>query len=442
MTLRFGTDGVRGVANRELTPELLTALGRAAARVLGTERPFLVARDTRSSGPLVEAALVAGLTSAGADVELVGVLPTPGLAFLAAEAGLPAVMISASHNAFADNGVKLFARGGRKLPAEEETSIEAELVAAPDEPLEGDVIGDVRSHLGGAGRYVLHLAHALGGRVLPSFHVVVDCANGAAFDVAPSALRELGLRVDVCNAEPDGVNINAACGSTSPEALQAEVVTRGADIGLALDGDADRVLAVDETGAIVDGDQLLAILALDRHERGALTGDAVVSTIMSNLGLRHALAARGVDVVEVPVGDRHVLAALEERGLTLGGEQSGHIVVTDLATTGDGTLVGILVVDVMARTSSRLSALAEVVQRIPQVLRNVAAPNPAALAADDAFAAAVRTVEAELGDSGRVLVRPSGTESVLRLMVEAPAIEQAEGLADRLALAAAAAAGS
>ena len=439
MTLRFGTDGVRGIANRELTPELLVALGRAAATVLGADRPFVVGRDTRRSGPMVEAAIVAGLASAGADVALVGVLPTPGLAYLAAVEDSPAVVVSASHNPATDNGVKLFARGGRKLADEHETMVEKRLAEMPGDLPDGAEVGRIRQLVGGAGRYVLHLADALDGRRVGGLHVVVDTANGAAYDVAPSAIREVGARVDVINAAPDGLNINAQCGSTSPDGLRKEVVERGADLGLALDGDADRVLAVDETGALVDGDQLLAILAIDRLARGALPGSAIVATVMSNLGLRHALAGAGIGLVETPVGDRHVLAALDEDHLVLGGEQSGHIVVTDLATTGDGTLVGLLLLDVLARSARPLSDLASVVQRVPQVLRNVEVSDPAGVAADDRFLEAVGAAQSELGSAGRVVVRPSGTEPLLRVMVEGPAIDRAEDLAARLAGAAVAA---
>src|SRR5689334_6383902 len=285
MTLRFGTDGVRGVANRDLTPELVTALGRAAARVLGADRPFVVGRDTRRSGPLLEAALVAGLCSEGADVERVGVLPTPGVAYLAQMFDAPAAVLSASHNPYPDNGVKLFARGGRKIADAPEERIETELrrlvdAGAGDGP-DGPGVGVVRDRLGGAADYIAHLSAALGDRRLDGQSVVVDCGNGAAFEVAPWALRVRGASVRVLPAE-----------------LQQAVVTASADAGLAFDGDADRVIAVDERGNIVDGDQMLAIIALDLHERGELRGDAVVATVMSNLGLRHALAEHGIEVVE------------------------------------------------------------------------------------------------------------------------------------------------
>ena len=446
MTLRFGTDGVRGVANRDLTPELVTALGRAAARVLGADRPFVVGRDTRRSGPLLEAALVAGLCSEGADVERVGVLPTPGVAYLAQLFDAPAVVISASHNPYPDNGVKLFARGGRKIADAPEQRIELELrrlvdAGAGDGP-DGPGVGVGRDRLGVAADYIAHLVAALGGRRLDGQSVVVDCGNGAAFEVAPWALRVQGAGVRVLHDQPDGTNINAGCGSTDPGELQHAVLATGADAGLAFDGDADRVIAVDERGNLVDGDQMLAIIALDMHERGELEGDAVVATVMSNLGLRRALAERGIELVETPVGDRNVLTALEERGLSLGGEQSGHVIVTDLATTGDGTLTGMLLLDVIARSGRPLSELAAVVEPLPQVLRSVWVPDGAGLDDDGAFRAELEAVEKELGVDGRVLVRPSGTEPVVRVMVEAPTTEQAETAATRLAAAVERACGS
>jgi phosphoglucosamine mutase len=446
MTLRFGTDGVRGVANRDLTPELVTALGRAAARVLGADRAFVVGRDTRRSGPLLEAALVAGLCSEGADVERVGVLPTPGVAYLAQLFDGPGAVISASHNLYPDNGVKLFARGGRKIADAPEQRVEMELrrlvdAGAGDGP-DGPGVGVARDRLGAAADYIAHLAAALGGRRLDGQSVVVDCGNGAAFEVAPWALRVQGARVRVLHDQPDGTNINAGCGSTDPGELQQAVLAAGANAGLAFDGDADRVIAVDERGNLVDGDQMMAIIALDLHERGELRGDAVVATVMSNLGLRRALVEHGIEVVETPVGDRNVLTALEERGLSLGGEQSGHVIVTDLATTGDGTLTGMLLLDVMARSGRQLSELAAVVEPLPQVLRSVQVGDGAGLEHDGAFRAELDAVEQQLGVDGRVLVRPSGTEPVVRVMVEAPTTEQAETAATRLAAAVERACGS
>ena len=439
MTLRFGTDGIRGVANRDLTPELVTALGRAAARVLGADRPFFVGRDTRRSGPLLEAALVAGLCSEGAAVDRVGVLPTPGVAYLAQLFDGPAAVISASHNPYPDNGVKLFARGGRKIADEPEQRIEAELRrlvdAGPELGPEGAGVGVARDRLGAAADYIAHLSAALGDRRLDGQSVVLDCGNGAAYEVAPWALRVRGALVRVLHDQPDGTNINAGCGSTDPTELQQAVLASGAGAGLAFDGDADRVIAVDERGKLVDGDQMLAIIALDLHERGELRGDAVVATVMSNLGLRRALAEHDIELVETPVGDRNVLTALEDRRLSLGGEQSGHVILADLATTGDGTLTGLVLLDVMARRGRPLSELASVVEPMPQVLRSVQVGDRGGLERDGAFRAELEAIEQQLGADGRVLVRPSGTEPVVRVMVEAPTTDAAETAATRLAAA-------
>jgi phosphoglucosamine mutase len=436
MTLRFGTDGVRGIANEELTVELVTALGRAAVRVLGSEPGFVVGRDTRRSGPMLEAALVAGVCAEGADALLAGVVPTPAVAFLASERGAAAAVISASHNPFADNGVKLFAPGGRKIGEALENRVEHELTvlagADPGPGPGGNGVGVASEHRGGVDAYVEHLVGALDGRRLDRLRVVLDCANGAAFRTAGAALRLLGAEVEVINAEPDGVNINAACGSTYPDALRAAVSEAGADVGLALDGDADRVIAVDEKGAVVDGDQMLAIAAIDLSDRGLLRGDAVVTTVMSNLGLERALAPYGIELVRTPVGDRNVLEELERRHLLLGGEQSGHVIDLAHAGTGDGTLTGILLLDTMARRRVPLSELASVMTHVPQVLRNVEVPDTSSLSGDTAFWNRVRAMDDELGNNGRVLVRPSGTEPVVRVMVEATDEETAEEMAGRL----------
>ena len=435
MTLRFGTDGVRGIANAELTPELVMALGRAAARVLGTG-PFLVGRDTRISGPLLQAALSAGLATEGADVVDLGVVPTPTVAWLSAADDVPAAMISASHNPFPDNGVKFFLAGGRKLSDEIEAQLETELdrlIANPQESPRrtGSELGRL---LPGAGvdRYEAALAATVAAGSLDGLSVVLDCANGAASAVAPEVLRSLGARVAVIHDAPDGLNINDACGSTHPEELQRQVVAGGADVGLAFDGDADRVLAVDAAGALVDGDQLIAICALDRRQRGRLPGDTVVVTVMSNLGFRQAMTAQGITLVETDVGDRYVLEEMERGGWGLGGEQSGHIIFGDLATTGDGLLTGLQVLDVMARTSRSLSDLAGVMVRLPQVLRNVPVARSARVSASEELTLAVKAVEADLGERGRVLVRPSGTEPVVRVMVEAMTVEEAEGACTQL----------
>ncbi len=436
MTLRFGTDGVRGVANRELTPELVTALGRAAVRVLGPNQPFVVGRDTRRSGPMIESALVAGLCAEGADVVLVGVLPTPGVAHVARERGAPAAVISASHNPFPDNGIKLFAPGGRKIPEPLELEVEQELrelaVSQPEPGPEGVGVGVSSEHRTALDDYVATLVEALQGRQLTGLHVVVDCGNGAAFRAAPTALRALGATVDVLHASPDGVNINASCGSTHPADLQEAVRVARANVGLAFDGDADRVVAVDERGTLVDGDEILAVTAIDLHDRKLLRGDAVVATVMSNLGLRRALEPYGVTVLETPVGDRNVLDALEQRNLALGGEQSGHVIFADHATTGDGTLTGIFLLDTMARRGRPLSELTSVLTRVPQILRNVAVDGADSLRSDAAFWSRVRDVDDELGDDGRVLVRPSGTEPLVRVMVESTDAEAAADAADRL----------
>lgn len=424
----FGTDGVRGVANVELTAELALALGRAAARVLGAPS-FVVGRDTRRSGPMLQAALAAGLAAEGAEVVDLGVLPTAGVAFAAEQRGVPAAMVSASHNPYTDNGIKLFDTAGIKLSPEVEAAVEAELDGVRGTGPVGSVVPDPAA----AGGYEAHLLGALEGRTLTGLRVVLDCANGAASTVAPRALAAAGAEVRAICAEPDGVNINAACGSTNPRRLATEVVETGADLGLALDGDADRLVAVDHAGAVLDGDSLLALFALDLAARGELTGDAVVATVMSNLGFRLAMARRGIAVRETPVGDRQVLAALDAEGLVLGGEQSGHIVFRAKATTGDGVLTGLLLADVVARAGRPLAVLAEgLVERVPQVLVNVAVPDPARLAGAGAVWDAVAEVEAELGESGRVLLRASGTEPLVRVMVEAPTTDAATEAAGRL----------
>ena len=436
MTLRFGTDGIRGVANRELTPELVTAIGRAAARVLGTEHPFIVGRDTRRSGPMIEAALVAGICAEGADVIQVGVVPTPTVAFLAVRQGAPAAVISASHNPFQDNGVKLFSPGGQKLSEALEQRVEAELRELADQTPQpgpgGAHVGLAQPTRDVVDEYVGHIVAALEGRTLEDLRIVLDCGNGAGFRTAPKIFRELGAKVDVLNASPDGTNINANCGSTDTSQLQDAVVSSGARAGLAFDGDADRVIAVDERGGIVDGDQIMAICALDLAERDHLKHRAVVATVMSNLGLRKCLESHDLSFVEVPVGDRYVLDELERRDLSLGGEQSGHIIFRDHEQTGDGALTGAMLLDVVQGTGHSLSLLSGVMQRFPQVLRNVPVRDRAALDGAGQFWEEAAAVESDLGPDGRVLVRPSGTEAVVRVMVEAPSVEQAELIADRL----------
>ena len=437
--LRFGTDGVRGLANVDLTPELAVALGRAAARVLGTDRPFVLARDTRRSGPMLEGALAAGLCAEGADVVLAGVMPTPGAAYLSQSRDCPAAVLSASHNPFPDNGIKFFGRGGRKLTDDVEARVEAELEAllagrAEATRVEGAAVGTSSADGSVLEEYESHLLSALEGRRLDGLRVVIDCGNGAACAAAPRVLARLGAKVENLDigGHPDGANINAGCGSTHPGPLQAEVVDRGAAAGLAFDGDADRLVAVDERGGLVDGDHILAIAALDLLSRARLRHDTVVATVMANLGFHQAMAAEGIRVETTPVGDRSVLEAMEAGGFSLGGEQSGHIIFGDLATTGDGLLSGLVLLDVLARSGRPLSELAAVVVKLPQVLRNVRVADRAGLAEAAAFWAEVASVEAELAGSGRVLVRPSGTEPLVRIMVEAATGDIAEAYTDRL----------
>lgn len=437
--LKFGTDGVRGVAGLDLTPEVVVALGRAAARVLPSWR-FVVGRDTRRSGPLLEAAFVAGLAAEGADVTLLGVGPTPAVAWVAARDGIAGAVISASHNSFEDNGVKLFSSGGKKLDAETEGALERELHSllrheAAADPRTGDAIGSVIDGSVEVTRWVASVAASIDGRRLDGVRVIVDCANGSASGVGPTLFRTLGADVTVLHDEPDGTNINAGCGSTHPADLQRAVVQHGADVGIALDGDADRALAVDATGRLIDGDQIIAITAIDRRDAGTLVHDTVVVTVMTNLGFRFGMAEHGIKVLEVPVGDRHVLEALDEGGLSLGGEQSGHVIFADQATTGDGLLTAIQLLDVVARTGRPLAELADAAMtRLPQVLRNVRVARGYS-EVSEALAVQVAEVEAELGDHGRVFIRASGTEPLVRVMVEAPTPEQAEAAADRLAAA-------
>jgi phosphoglucosamine mutase len=435
---RFGTDGVRGVANEELTAELALALGRATARVLPTPA-FVVGRDTRRSGPLLQAALSAGLATEGADVMDLGVLPTPGVATVARARNLPGAMVSASHNPFADNGIKLFSLLGTKLPVEVESEVEAELesiLSDPDRPPKrptGHSIGRISTDPDAADLYREQLRNALDGHSLDGLPVVVDCANGAASEFAPGVLRDVGANVTVLHDAPDGTNINEKCGSTNPEELARTVVELGAGLGLALDGDADRVIAVDHTGSIIDGDVLLALFALDLAERGRLAGNTVVVTVMTNLGFRLAMEARGIAVRETDVGDRHVLAALDADGLSLGGEQSGHIIFRSVSTTGDGILTGLALADLMRRSGQTLATLADgLVERVPQVLVNVPIPQPERLADCTEVWDAVAQAEAELGHEGRVLLRASGTEPLVRVMVEARREADANAVAAQL----------
>ena len=435
----FGTDGVRGLANRQLTAELTLDLSVAAAHVLGEagvfegHRPFaVVGRDTRISGQFLEAAVVAGLLSAGVDVRLLGELPTPAVAHLTGALGADlGVMLSASHNPMPDNGVKFLARGGRKLDDLIEDAIEKRMGETWQRPTGGKV-GRVSTHVTAVDEYVAHLVGTID-QSLAGLKVVLDCAHGAASVVGPLALREAGAEVVAICAEPDGLNINEGCGSTHLGPVRAAVLEHGADVGFAVDGDADRVLAVDAHGSIVDGDQILAILALAMREQGALEADTVVATVMSNLGFVHAMRSHGVGVRQTKVGDRYVLEAMKVSGYNLGGEQSGHVIMSDHATTGDGLLAALQVLARMAATRRTLADLAGVMTRLPQVLVNVSDVDKGRADDDAVVAAAVSEAEAELGDSGRVLLRPSGTEALVRVMVEAGTADQAEEIAGRLA---------
>ena len=437
----FGTDGVRGLANADLTPELALALGRAVVGVLqadGAGPPsVVVGRDPRASGALLESALVAGILSAGGEVLAAGVVPTPAVAFLTrhyrAAAG---AVISASHNAMPDNGIKFFGPEGFKLPDAVEGRIETALGAADQDaprPVGAEVGGLRQTAADAASAYLAHLVD--GAPDLGGLRVVVDCANGAATATAPEAYRRAGARVTAVAASPDGRNINAGVGSTHPEHVQEAVVRTGAAVGLAHDGDADRVLAVDERGELVDGDVILAIAALDERDRGGLPTGTVVTTVMTNLGFRLAMAEHGIEVLQTAVGDRYVLEAMLAGGHSLGGEQSGHVIFLDRATTGDGLLTGLRLLSIMAHSGRPLSELATVMRRLPQVLVNVRVADRQGLAEAAGVWRAVEAEEARLGDRGRVLVRPSGTEPLVRVMVEAETEPTARATADRLAAA-------
>jgi phosphoglucosamine mutase len=465
----FGTDGVRGVANADLTAEMALGLSVAAAHVLAEEesgrrpvrqgwrpgrgsprtrsgggrafeghRPVaVVGRDPRASGEFLEAAVVAGLASAGVDVLRVGVLPTPAVAYLTGSLGADlGVMLSASHNPMPDNGVKFFARGGHKLADELEDRIEETYRAhASGEPWDrptGAGVGRVTPYGEGFDDYVEHLLSAVPNR-LDGLRVVFDGAHGAASRVAPEAFTRLGAEVISVGTEPDGLNINDGCGSTHLGPLRAAVVEHGADLGIAVDGDADRCIAVDAAGEETDGDQTLAVLALALREAGSLRKNTVVGTVMTNLGFKIAMEAEGIDFVQTAVGDRYILESMKECGYALGGEQSGHLIILDHATTGDGTLTGLMLAARVAATGRSLAELVGVMRRLPQVLINVRDVDRGRVGTCEQLAAAVAEAERELGATGRVLLRPSGTEPVVRVMVEAADIDQARSVAGRLA---------
>lgn len=440
----FGTDGVRGLANHDITVELALSLAQAASVVLGKgrfadgrrasgRRPVgVIARDPRVSGEFIAAAVAAGFASSGVDVLDAGIIPTPAAAFLIADVKADfGVVISASHNAAPDNGIKFFAAGGTKLPDEVEDRIEAALGEQKLAPT-GVEVGRIRRFADAEDRYIVHLMSTLETR-LDGIHVVLDCANGSASGISPEVFTLAGAKVTVIGAEPDGYNINDGVGSTHLDVLAAAVLEHGADVGIAHDGDADRCLAVDHLGRVVDGDQIMAVLAVSMKDRGLLKDDTLVATVMSNLGLRVAMAEHGITLLQTAVGDRYVLETLNERGLSLGGEQSGHVIMSSHATTGDGILTGLQLLAEMARTGKSLAELASVMTVYPQLMVNVRGVDHHSLSSDTVIAAAVKAAEDRLADTGRVLLRPSGTEPLVRVMVEAREQDVADEIAHSLA---------
>ena len=439
MSRLFGTDGVRGLANKDITSESALKLAQAAAIVLGeqararVQKPIaVIGRDPRISGEFLAAAISAGLASSGVDVFDAGVIPTPATSFLTADLDADfGVMISASHNPAPDNGIKFFSRGGHKLDDAVEDAIEKALSAKPLTPI-GAEIGHVKEFADAKSRYLVHLQGTLPNS-LKGIKVVVDCANGAASDIAPKAFRDAGAEVVVIGNEPDGYNINLGCGSTHLSALQAAVVEHGADVGIAHDGDADRTLAVDATGAIVDGDQIMAILAVAAKARGDLSRNTLVATVMSNLGLKIAMKQAGIEMIETKVGDRYVLEVIREGGYTLGGEQSGHLIFARHATTGDGILTGLQLLAQMSSTGKSLQELASAMKVYPQVLINVSEVDKSKVDSDPELQKVVQEAKTELGETGRVLLRASGTEPLVRVMVEAQDAGTAQSWAERIA---------
>ena len=435
----FGTDGIRGLANVDLTAELALDVAVAAAHILveslgdKNNRPrAIVGQDSRASGEFLEAAVVAGLTSAGVDVYRVGVLPTPAIAFLVAETGADlGVMISASHNPAPDNGIKLFARGGEKLADSLEAAIEARLSEPWQRPT-GSHVGRVIDDNSAREKYIAHLLKSVDVS-LAGIKVVIDCANGAASFVAPVALEKAGATVIAIANTPNGLNINDGVGSTHLDFLREAVLKNKADIGIAHDGDADRCLAIDSEGNVIDGDFILAILAQGFKARGKLKESTVVATVMSNLGFLVAMKEAGINVAKTAVGDRYVLENMLENNYTLGGEQSGHIIMREFAGTGDGLLTALQIISEMARTKKSLNELAKIMRRFPQVLINVSDVAKEKLDSSSAIAAAVAKYEAELGDTGRILLRASGTEPLVRVMVAAQSDSIAKDIAEKLA---------
>jgi len=439
----FGTDGVRGLANGELTADLVVRLSQSAAIVLtkgrhadelraqGRKPRAVLARDPRISGQFLSQAVAAGLAGSGIDVWDAGVVPTPAAAFLVRDGNFDfGVMVSASHNPAPDNGIKFFSYGGTKLPDEVEDRIEAAMKQPPLAPI-GDGVGRIIRFADAEDRYVMHLLATLD-RDLTGLHIVLDCAHGAASGISPRVFADAGATVTVIGNDPDGLNINNGYGSTHLEALQDTVMSLGADFGIAHDGDADRALAIDNLGRVIDGDHIMAILALSLREAGALHNDTLVTTVMSNLGLRKLMAQHGITVKETAVGDRYVLEELAACGASIGGEQSGHVILTEHSTTGDGILTGLQLAREVVRTGKTLAELADVMDIYPQVLRNVSGVDRSRLASDEGVQAALEQAKEQLGDSGRVVLRPSGTEPLIRVMVEAADKATAESLVEQL----------
>ncbi|WP_371376949.1 phosphoglucosamine mutase [Sporomusa aerivorans] len=438
MARLFGTDGVRGLANTELTPELAFKMGRAATYYFGKEhkRPvFFIGRDTRISGQMLEAALAAGICSAGGEAVLLGVVPTPAVAYLTRTQGAQAgVVISASHNPYPDNGIKFFAATGYKLPDavedELEKLIEADADAMPRPTADG--VGFITSRHDLLDKYIEYAVGTVE-TSLAGLRIVVDCANGAAYEAAPAAFKKLGAQVIVLNDKPDGININAGCGSTHMEQLQAAVVEHNAHLGLANDGDADRCLAVDETGTAIDGDQIMLICALEMLRQNTLPEKTLVATVMSNLGLHQAIKKAGGKVLVTPVGDRYVLEAMVKHNLVLGGEQSGHIIFSQYSTTGDGVITALKLAAALKESNKKMSELAKVMIRFPQLLVNVRVKGKEGWDTNANIAAAIKAGEDELGDNGRILVRPSGTEPLIRVMAEGPDLSDLERIVAAIA---------
>ncbi len=433
----FGTDGVRGSANKDLTPELVFSLGKSASLVIAKSHgkgkaKAVVGRDPRASGEMLEAALIAGLATVGVDVLKVGVLPTPAIAYLTKYYGADlGVVLSASHNVFSDNGVKFFSKDGKKLPDDVEDEIEKNLETVVPHPT-GSEVGRVKEMADAYEAYLAHLLETVNTGALKGLKIAVDCANGAASEVAPDLYSRAGAQVIAIHNAPNGININDNCGSTHLESLIETVKKNNCDLGIAHDGDADRCLAIDNEGNVIDGDHILALLAHDFKQNGNLSSDTVVSTVMANLGFKIAMKSASINVIETAVGDRYVLEAMEEKNYVLGGEQSGHIIMRNHSTTGDGLLTALHLMNAVSSTKKSLKELAGIVNKFPQILINVADVDKAKIDNSE-LVAAVKKAENDLGEKGRVLLRSSGTEPLIRVMVEAETMKQAQDIAQLLA---------